>query len=113
MIIELNFIEGFFRVAAALAPTSYIYVPLCHLTGSFALCYWFSPSAYSGDFVFTLGGYHASFTPPAYYPVAKRIGISFQLSDAVSVTGEAYFAICPKGNSLKQLPSCSITEISH
>ena len=96
MIIELNFIEGFFRVDAALAPTSYIYVPPCHLTGGFAMCYWFNPSNYAGDYVFSIGGYHAQFKHPTYYPTPKRVGISFQLSDEVSVTGEAYFAITPK-----------------
>ena len=33
MVAELNFVEGFLRVEAALAPTSFIYVPMCRLHG--------------------------------------------------------------------------------
>jgi hypothetical protein len=96
MKVELNFIEGSFLVEAALAPNSYLLVPQCHLQGGFALCYWFEPNPASGDWVFTLGGYHPQFKPPAYYPNAKRIGISFKLGDNINVTGETYFAMCPK-----------------
>jgi hypothetical protein len=96
MITELNFILGFFRVEASLAPNSYLLVPQCKLQGGFALCYWFDPNPASGDWVFTIGGYHPQFTAPAYYPTPKRIGISFQLGSAINVTGETYFAICPK-----------------
>jgi len=46
--------------------------------------------------VFSVGGYHRSYTPPTWYPVPKRIGIAFKISDCFSVTGEAYFAITPK-----------------
>lgn len=96
MKIELNFIEGYFGVEASLAPSSYLLVPQCHLTGGFALYYWFEPNPASGDWVFTLGGYHPQFIPPPYYPKAKRIGISFQLGGNINVTGETYFAMCPK-----------------
>jgi hypothetical protein len=41
MVAELNFVDGYFRVEASLAPTSFLLVPQCHLTGGFALAYWF------------------------------------------------------------------------
>jgi hypothetical protein len=44
MIAELNFIDGYFLVEASLAPTSFLLVPQCHLTGGFALAYWFGVS---------------------------------------------------------------------
>ena len=62
--IILSFTEGFMSIQAALAPTSHILVPQCQLTGGFALCYWFSPSPYAGDWVFSAGGYHKAFQVP-------------------------------------------------
>lgn len=41
MVAEMNFVDGYFRVEAALAPTSFLLVPQCHLYGGFALAYWF------------------------------------------------------------------------
>lgn len=41
LIAEMNFVDGYFRVEAALAPTSFLLVPQCHLYGGFALVYWF------------------------------------------------------------------------
>lgn len=56
MIAEMNTIEGYFSVQAALAPTSHVLVSSCRLTGGFALVNWFKPSVHAGDFVFTVGG---------------------------------------------------------
>lgn len=56
MLSEINTIEGYFTVQAALAPSSHVLVPSCRLTGGFALVNWFNPSPHSGDFVFTVGG---------------------------------------------------------
>jgi hypothetical protein len=96
LLAELNFIDGYFLIEASLAPISHIYVPQCHLTGGVALAYWFSPSAHAGDWVFSLGGYHPAFTPPAWYPVPKRLKISFVLGSNIGIVGEAYFAVTPK-----------------
>lgn len=46
LVAELNFIDGYFRVEASLAPTSFLLVPECHLTGGFALAYWFGVSVF-------------------------------------------------------------------
>lgn len=56
MLAELNTIEGYFTVQAALAPSSHVLVSSCRLTGGFALFNWFDPNAHSGDFVFSVGG---------------------------------------------------------
>ena len=45
MVAEMNFVDGYFRVEAALSPTSYLLVPQCKIYGGFALCYWFPVSA--------------------------------------------------------------------
>lgn len=44
MVAELNPIDGYFRVEAALAPTSFLLVQDCHLYGGFAFVYWFGVS---------------------------------------------------------------------
>jgi hypothetical protein len=44
MVAEMNFADGYFRVEASLAPTSYLLVPACRLYGGFALVYWFPVS---------------------------------------------------------------------
>ena len=92
----VDFGAGALRVEAELSPNSFVIAPACKLTGGFALCLWFAPSAYTGDFVFTVGGYHAAFRPPAHYPTPSRLGISWILSDELAVRGEAYFAVTPK-----------------
>jgi hypothetical protein len=56
---------------------------------------WFGNSRESGDFVISLGGYHPEFRRPPHYPVVPRVGISGKLSNALSVTGDAYVAITP------------------
>ncbi|CVK96645.1 uncharacterized protein FMAN_10975 [Fusarium mangiferae] len=96
----LDFDYGFFKIEAQLSPRSYILSPNCHLTGGFALCYWFdaplADKARIGDFVFTLGGYHQAFRVPVGYPNPPRLGISWNLGGGLSISGEAYFAITTK-----------------
>ena len=53
----MNFIDGYFLCEAALAPTSFLLVPQCHLYGGFALCYWFGNNPHAGDWVFSVGKY--------------------------------------------------------
>lgn len=44
LVAEMNMVDGYFRVEASLAPSSFILVPQCHLWGGFALVYWFGVS---------------------------------------------------------------------
>ncbi|KAI1198695.1 putative transcriptional activator srcap-like protein [Nemania serpens] len=91
---------GVMKAEAQLSPNSYILHPSCHLTGGFALYYWFdAPHAdYSkvGDFVFSMGGYHQAYEVPVGYPNPPRLGISWSLGSELSITGKAYFAITAK-----------------
>lgn len=41
LVVEMNFIDGYFRVEASLAPTSFLLVSQCHVYGGFAMVYWF------------------------------------------------------------------------
>ena len=51
---QLNLRDGLFLAEAKLSPKSFILHPSCHLLGGFALGYWFNPSLYAGNFVFTV-----------------------------------------------------------
>jgi hypothetical protein len=95
ILIEFLPSNGIFSVNAQLSPSSYVLSKNAKLTGGFAFDIWFSPSPYSGDFVVTLGGYNPYYVPQKYYPTVPRLGISWQLSSALSITGSAYFALTP------------------
>lgn len=88
--------KGSFIAEGKLTPKSFILDQNCHLTGGFALCYWFNGSGHEGDWVFTVGGYHSAFKPPTWYPTVPRLAISWQYDSTLSILGEAYFAITPK-----------------
>jgi hypothetical protein len=92
----VDFHGGTMRVEGSLAPNSYVLNPLCHLSGGFALCYWFAGSPFEGDWVFTIGGYHAAFSPPDHYPKPDRLQIYWDLGGGLSITGQAYLAVTPK-----------------
>ena len=89
-----NIGSGLLAVEARLTSNSFIFTQECRLTGGFAFFVWFA-GEHEGDFVVTLGGYHAKFVKPAHYPVVPRLGIRWQLSTVLSITGEAYFALTP------------------
>jgi hypothetical protein len=86
--------EGFLSVIGKLTSDSFVLSRDCHLQGGFAFYAWFS-NEHAGDFVLTLGGYHPQFHPPAHYPQVPRVGVSWQVSDALTVKGESYFALTP------------------
>jgi len=93
--------EGFLTVRGELAKDSYILSENCHLQGGFAFYAWFKDKQgtagliSAGDFCLTLGGYHPKYIPPAHYPQVPRLGISWQVSDKLSIKGGAYFALTP------------------
>ncbi|KAK4153608.1 hypothetical protein C8A00DRAFT_33628 [Chaetomidium leptoderma] len=92
-----TFKDGTLKIEGQLAPSSFVLDPACHVTGGFALYQWFGGGGggADGDFVFTVGGYHRGFNPPAQYPHPPRLAISWTLDDALSIRGEAYFAMTP------------------
>lgn len=83
---------GFLGVRAILTNNSYVFDPKCHLTGGMAFYSWFDGD-HAGEFVLTVGGYHPKFRVPDYYPLVPRLAINWQVSDELSVHGEAYFAL--------------------
>lgn len=90
----ISFGEGSIKVEARLTENSFVLSRSCRLTGGFAFYLWFS-GEHAGDFVVTLGGYHPAFRPPAHYPSVPRLGMHWQISSELSVTGEIYFALTP------------------
>lgn len=46
MVAEMNFVDGYFRVEASLAPSSFLLVPQCRIYGGFSLIYWFPVSLF-------------------------------------------------------------------
>jgi len=98
--IDVHPSAGFFGVSAVISPNSYVITPDCHLSGGFAFYLWYAADKatgvdHSGDFVVTIGGYHPAFQVPSWYPAEPRLGFSWQVSDSVSIGGEAYFALTP------------------
>jgi hypothetical protein len=87
--------QGQLAVCAQLTPASYVLEKAAQLTGGFAFYLWFPPSAHSGDFVVTLGGYNPYFTPPDYYPKVPRLGLDWKISDQLTIAGGLYFALTP------------------
>ncbi|MCY0094901.1 DUF6603 domain-containing protein [Hoeflea ulvae] len=87
--------EGIFKASAMLTPASFVIDPACKLTGGFAFFAWFHPSDHAGDFVVTVGGYHPAFDKPDWYPDVPRVGFNWNVSDVLSISGGAYFALTP------------------
>jgi len=83
---------GLLAIAGQLTPQSYVLSQACHLTGGFAFYLWFAGD-HAGEVVLTLGGYNPNFTVPDYYPQVPRIGMNWQVTDDLSITGELYFAL--------------------
>lgn len=87
--------EGVVSFTAVLSPNSFLFDRNCHLTGGFAMVYWFGPSSHAGDFVLTLGGYSPYYKPPAHYPQEPRLGFNWAIDASMSISGGAYFAVTP------------------
>ncbi|KAH9218815.1 hypothetical protein DL95DRAFT_458013 [Leptodontidium sp. 2 PMI_412] len=107
MMAELNFAEDCFKIEAALAPSSFVFVQYCRLMGGLALYSFFGRSPHAGDWVFTVGGYHRAFQVPVHYPRAARLGLDFNIS-IISIRGECYFAITPKAIMTGALIRCEL-----
>lgn len=107
MLAELNFAEDCFKIEAALALSSFVFVPYCRLKGGLALYTFFENNPHAGDWVFTVGGYHRAFQVPAHYPTAPRLGLDFNIG-IIAIRGECYFAITPKAIMTGAMMPCEI-----
>lgn len=94
---------GIVTINGAFLPGSYVYNPLVHISGGFAVLSVFKDQtsgpwegAQEGDFVVTLGGYASNYKPKPYYPQVPRLELNWQVSSELSVKAMAYFAITPQ-----------------
>ena len=90
--------SGLLAIAAQLTNNSYVLSRSCRLTGGFAFYLWFKDDPggghpYAGETVLSLGGYNPHFDVPSYYPAVPRLGIDWQVSTLLKITGELYFAV--------------------
>ncbi|MGH9285740.1 MAG: DUF6603 domain-containing protein, partial [Acidimicrobiales bacterium] len=83
--------EGVILVQAQLTDNSWLLAPEVRLTGGFAFTS-FMAGPNRGQFVVTMGGYHPDFHRDGY-PVVPRLGLRWQVGDAITVVGESYFAL--------------------
>ncbi|MCP4339367.1 MAG: hypothetical protein GY799_10875 [Desulfobulbaceae bacterium] len=84
--------KGIMMAQAQLTNDSWLFDPNCKLQGGFAVASWFA-GEHKGDFVITLGGYHADYTKPAHYPDVPRLGFNWRVSSSTTIKGSSYFAL--------------------
>ncbi|MBO4290448.1 MAG: hypothetical protein J5898_00925 [Lachnospiraceae bacterium] len=89
-----NFKQGILTIDGAISEGSYIFCEKCKVSGGFAWYMWFK-GEHKGDFVLTVGGYHKDFKPPEHYPTPDRVGINWNITDGLTLQGNAYFALTP------------------
>lgn len=87
--------EGILEVDGRIDKRSYVYSPLCHLSGGVAFRSWMS-GQYAGDFVLSIGGYNRHWkNKPAHYPHVPRMELKYQVDPHIYIKGDAYFALTP------------------
>ncbi len=87
--------EGVFMIKAQLTDNSWLLYEDIRLTGGFAFAFWWK-GPLAGQFVVTMGGYHPDFHRDGY-PDVPRLGLVWQISDAIVMKGESYFALDVRG----------------
>ena len=83
--------DGVLWIQAQLTDNSWLLHESVRLTGGFAFVTWFA-GPNRGQFVLTIGGFHPQFHRDGY-PHVPRLGFHWQVSDAIAVKGENYFAL--------------------
>jgi hypothetical protein len=83
---------GLLAISGQLTPDSFLLSRDCRLTGGFAFWAWFGGD-HEGEFVVTLGGYSPRFGKPDYYPAVPRLGLNWQVTPELTISGDLYFAL--------------------
>ena len=95
---KLDLVRGELAIDGLINPASFILDHDCRPSGGFAVRSWFDAemkNPHAGDWVVSVGGFHPRFVRPAHYPDPPRLRISWTVSSALRVTGEAYAAVTP------------------
>ncbi len=89
--------RGFVGIQGQLLPSSYVLSHACRLSGGFAFFSWFEgcDERLKGDFVLTVGGYHPEIGKRPHYPDVPRLAFNWQVDEALTLKGDAYFALTP------------------
>ena len=91
LVIRFSTREGLFSIRAQLTENSWLLYPEVRLTGGFAFVVWWK-GPLAGQFVLTIGGYHPRFHRDGY-PDVPRVGLRWQVSNAIVIKGGSYFAL--------------------
>ncbi|MGD9750564.1 MAG: DUF6603 domain-containing protein [Acidimicrobiia bacterium] len=85
------------QIEAKLTKGSYVYSPLCRISGGFAFYSWVA-GPHAGEFVLAIGGYHPSFDPTKHeprYPTVAPLELTYQITPQIELKGSAYLALTP------------------
>lgn len=105
--------EGTIKILGMLTSESWLFDPKCKLRGGFALCVWYKGD-HAGDFLISLGGYSPFVPKKPHYPALDRVGFSWQVSQSLALSGDAYFALDRYGIQLGCAASVKyVTERAH
>ncbi|MFC5799303.1 DUF6603 domain-containing protein [Streptomyces formicae] len=90
-------VTGLLQMTSVIKEGSFLISSDCKVGGGAALRIWTPPSPHTGDFVYTIGGYHPDYKPPAHYPsVEQRFSVNWTLVPGhVVLKGGGYFALTP------------------
>lgn len=102
----VNPAAGFFSIEGQVTNNSYVISPDAHVTGGFAFYLWFAGDN-EGQFLVTVGGYCDKYQVPAYYPSVPRVGLNWQITSDLSITGQQYFAV----TSAAVMAGCAISAV--
>ena len=91
LLVRFSTREGIFMIRAQLTENSWLLYRDVRLTGGFAFVVWWK-GPLAGQFVLSIGGYHPDFYREGY-PDVPRIGLVWQVSNAIVIKGGAYFAL--------------------
>ncbi|AUI87751.1 hypothetical protein BS333_15220 [Vibrio azureus] len=91
---DMRLADGVVKINGKVNNNSYVLAGECKLKGEFAYYAWFNDER-SGDFVFSLGGYHPKYSKPAHYPSVSRLEFGWKISRNLSIKGDMYAALTP------------------
>ncbi|MGB0525938.1 MAG: DUF6603 domain-containing protein, partial [Flammeovirgaceae bacterium] len=95
--VTMDFDKGILQVFAGIKEGSFVYSPLCTISGSMVFKSWFK-GEHAGDFVLVVGGYHKDYKVPKHYPSRDFIDLvtlQFKVNDNLYAKGSLYFALTP------------------
>ncbi|WP_264925138.1 DUF6603 domain-containing protein [Streptomyces sp. A012304] len=95
VIAEYASATGLLAIGASVAAQTVVMNQKARVTGNLCLYVWLG-GGHSGEFVFTMGGYHPGFQVPDHYPKPSGpLALDFSPSDLLTIRATAYLALSP------------------